>query len=96
MCEIRFCGWGLGVAARPAGVGVVLQGHLAHEKQPPQKDHHRTLGIFLLWGPRKWVFLISEVTGPSPEPRELCMLPRGMQRGPEPPHICLQAVFCLQ
>ena len=39
-----------------------LHGYLAHEKlPPPPKDHHKTLGIVLLWGPRKGVFLMSEV-----------------------------------
>ena len=39
----------------------VVQGSLAHKKQPPPLDHHRTLGIVLLKGPRRGVFLMSEV-----------------------------------
>ena len=38
-----------------------LQGYLAHKKLPPPKDHHRSLGIGLLYGPRAGPFLMSEV-----------------------------------
>ena len=30
-----------------------LQGYLAHKKQPPPSDHCKTLGIVLMWGPRR-------------------------------------------
>ena len=38
-----------------------IQGYLAHKKTPTPWDHHMTLGIVLLQGPRRGVFLISEV-----------------------------------
>jgi len=38
-----------------------LQGYLAHKKPPPPKDHHRTLGMVLLYGARRVVSLMSEV-----------------------------------
>jgi len=37
------------------------QGYLAYKKPPPPSDHHRPLGIVLLWGPRGVRFLMSEV-----------------------------------
>ena len=37
------------------------QGHLAHKKHPLPLDHHRSLGIGLLQGPTRGVFLMSEV-----------------------------------
>ena len=40
---------------------VPVQGYLAHKKQPPPEDHHRSLGIGLLQGPTGGVFLMSEV-----------------------------------
>ena len=38
-----------------------LKGYLAHKKQPPPESHHRALGIFLLYGPRGVLFLMSEI-----------------------------------
>ena len=38
-----------------------LKGYLADKKQPPPYDQHKTLGIVLLQGPRRGVFLMSEV-----------------------------------
>ena len=38
-----------------------IQGYLAHKKPPPLWDHHRALGICLLWGPRGALFVMSEV-----------------------------------
>ena len=38
-----------------------LQGYLAHKKHPPPQDHPRSLGIGLLYGPRRRQFLVSEV-----------------------------------
>ena len=38
-----------------------VQGYLAHEEQPPASEYHRTLGIVLLEGPRRGVFIVSEV-----------------------------------
>jgi len=38
-----------------------IQGYLAHEKTPTPQDQHRALGIVLLQGPRRGVFLMSEV-----------------------------------
>ena len=34
-----------------AHVCTMLQEYLAHKKHPPPKDHHRSLGIGLLYGP---------------------------------------------
>ena len=39
----------------------LLQGYLAHKKQPTSPDHHRALNIALLQGPRSALFLMSEV-----------------------------------
>ena len=38
-----------------------LRGYLALKKQPLPEDHHRTLGIALLQGPRRVQFLMSKV-----------------------------------
>ena len=38
-----------------------LQGYFAHKKQHPPLDHHRAVGIGLLWGPMGGEFLTSEV-----------------------------------
>ena len=38
-----------------------LQGYFADKKQPPLQAHHSTLGKVLLQGPRRGVFLMSEV-----------------------------------
>jgi len=38
-----------------------LQGYLAHKKQPPPFDHHRSPGIGLLQGPTGRGVLMSEV-----------------------------------
>ena len=46
-----------------------LQGYLAHKKLPPAKDHRRSLGIVLLWGPMGALLLMSEV--PLYEPRRV-------------------------
>ena len=46
---------------RPGRSGRSLQGLLTHKKDPPPYDHHRSLGIGLLWGPRDGLFLIGEV-----------------------------------
>ena len=40
---------------------VSLQGRLTHKKPPPPLDHHRALGVGLLWGPTGGVFVMSEV-----------------------------------
>ena len=37
------------------------RGTLLIRNSPPPKDHHRTLGIVLLYGPRRGVFLMSVV-----------------------------------
>jgi len=36
------------IAFTPRIEPCTLQGYLAHEKHPPQQDHHRSLGIGLL------------------------------------------------
>ena len=41
--------------------GGVFRGSLAHEKHLPPQGRHRALGIFLLYGTRRGVFLMSEV-----------------------------------
>jgi len=38
-----------------------IQGYLADKKLPTPQDHHRSLGIVLLYGPRRKQFLMSEV-----------------------------------
>ena len=38
-----------------------VQGYLDHEKHPTPYDHHRALGIGVLWGHRRGVFLMREV-----------------------------------
>ena len=38
-----------------------LQEYLAHKKQPPPQEHHRTLDIVPLQGPRRGVLLMREV-----------------------------------
>ena len=40
---------------------LAVQGYLAHKNSPFPRDHRRTLGIFLLSGPRETLFLMSEV-----------------------------------
>jgi len=40
---------------------LALQGYLTHTNLPPPYDHRRALGIGLLQGPRRGVFLMSEV-----------------------------------
>ena len=40
---------------------LAVYGYLAHKKSPPPCDHHRILGLVLLWGPRGALFLMSEV-----------------------------------
>ena len=48
--------------SKPKGPkGMVLQGHLAHEKHPPPQGHHKVLDIVLLKGLRRELFLMSEV-----------------------------------
>jgi hypothetical protein len=39
----------------------VLQGHLAHQKTPIPKDHHRGISIFLLSVPKGALFVMTEV-----------------------------------
>ena len=52
----------VGIAYRRHIAGFLrIQGYLAHTKQPPPKDHRRTLGKVLLQGSRRGVVLISEV-----------------------------------
>ena len=41
--------------------GYGLQGYFAHKEHPPPPDHHRSLGIGLLYGPEGGVLLMSEV-----------------------------------
>ena len=38
-----------------------IQCYLAHKKTPILEDHHRALGISLLYGPRGGCFIMSEV-----------------------------------
>ena len=37
------------------------QGYLAHKRLPPPLDHRRVLGIVLIEGPRRALFLMREV-----------------------------------
>ena len=50
-------------ATVPAARNGFLQGYLAHEKQPPPPlgPLYDPLGIVLLQGPRRGVFIMSEV-----------------------------------
>ena len=41
--------------------GVGIQGYLAHKTLPPPSDHRRALGMVLPHGPRRGLFLMSEV-----------------------------------
>ena len=70
--RFRFRGSGLGSRVQASRERVHgRQKYLAHKKQPPlfllkhsppPKDHHMNLGVVLMWGPRRGVFLMSEVT----------------------------------
>jgi hypothetical protein len=39
-----------------------VQGYLAHKKTPTPLDHHRALGIFLLYGHKGALFRMSKVS----------------------------------
>ena len=41
--------------------GAQVQGYLAHKKTHPPLDHHRPLGIVLLYSPRRVHFFMSEI-----------------------------------
>ena len=45
----------------------LVQGYLAEKKHPPPYDHHRTLGIVILQGPRRGCPLRGQQM-PSPRP----------------------------
>ena len=87
------------IARGPGGFSVVvLQGCLAHGTAPPPEDHRRDPGMYLLSGPRKVPFLMSEVpllplphsrSTHSPQdgfrsPRLLLLVPVSIIRPPHP------------